>query len=132
MTDPQLAAVYRKAANIIRENGHHQGAYLDGTLLLTRTRQTVPVDATGALSLVITGAPVPPADLIDCPQLYQDAVAFLSRRIRSAIVDTDPEERIADWNDEPERTADEVIAALESVARDIDFMFSAPRLAVAA
>jgi hypothetical protein len=132
MSNPQLAAVYEKAADVIRRNGHHQGAYLDGALLLTRSRTTVPVDATGALSLVITGEPVPPADLVDCPELYQDAVTFLGSRIRSTIVDWDPEERIADWNDQPARTADEVIAAFESAAKDIDFMFAASVLAVAA
>ncbi|GHB56046.1 hypothetical protein GCM10010331_49920 [Streptomyces xanthochromogenes] len=132
MSNPQLAFVYLQAADIIRANGHHQGGYLNGALLLARTRQTVPVDATGALSLVITGDPVPPADLVDCPQLYQDAVTFLGGRIHSTIVDWDPEERIADWNDQDGRTAAEVIAAFESAAADIDFMFSAPLVAVAA
>lgn len=133
MSNPQLAVVYRQAADVIRNNGHHQGGYLDGARLLTRTRQTVPVDATGAVSLVLTGEPVPPADLVDCPELYQDAVKFLGSRIHSTIADWDPEERIADWNDQPERTADEVIAAFESAADDIDFMFAATALkAVAA
>jgi hypothetical protein len=132
MSNPKLAAVYREAADVIRANGHHQGGYLNGALLLTRTRQTVPVDATGALSLVITGDAVPPADLVDCPELYQAAVTFLASRIHSMVGDADPEERIADWNDQDGRTAAEVIAAFESAAADIDFMFSAPLLAVAA
>ncbi|MEV5944495.1 hypothetical protein, partial [Streptomyces sp. NPDC051994] len=121
MSNPKLADIYREAAQVIGKNGHHQGAYLDGSRLLTRSRTTVPVDATGSLSLVITGDPVPPADLVDCPQLYQDAVMFLASRIRSAAAAWDSEERIADWNDEPDRTSAEVVAAFESAANDIDF-----------
>ncbi|MFJ2399791.1 hypothetical protein ACIOUE_00705 [Streptomyces xanthochromogenes] len=44
------------------------------------------------------------------------------------MVAEDPEERIADWNDQSERTEEEVAAAFESAARDIEFMFAAPAL----
>ncbi|MFK0182490.1 hypothetical protein ACIQVR_41810 [Streptomyces xanthochromogenes] len=128
MTNPQLAAVYEKAADVIRLNHHHKGAFYDGMATLTRERSQVAVCSLGALSLVLTGSPQPPADFDDCDPTYQDAVWFLSWRIQSAVVSEDPEERIADWNDQSERTEEEVAAAFESAARDIEFMFAAPAL----
>ncbi|MFB7647197.1 hypothetical protein ACFC0S_17095 [Streptomyces sp. NPDC056084] len=128
MSNPHLAAVYEKAADVIRLNHHHKGDFYDGVATLNRERSQVPVCSLGALSLALTGDPRPAAEFDDCDELYQDAVRFLSWRIQSAVVAEDPEERIADWNDQSERTEAQVIRAFESAAKDIEFMFAAPAL----
>lgn len=107
MSNPQLAAVYREAAEVIRTNGHRKNRFCDSNLR---------VCTLGALSIAVTGDPEPPEEL---DGLLAEAVADLSPRIDSTIADWDPEERIADWNDEPERTADEVVDALLLAAKAV-------------
>ncbi|MFD9567716.1 hypothetical protein [Streptomyces sp. NPDC059994] len=113
MNNPELAAVFSEAADSIRANG-----LLKGTFVTYRgPAGTLPVmDPLGALSQAITGKPVPPDAFDQCDDLYQEAVWFLSSRISSPVVDDDPEERIADWGDHEDRTADQVVAALTSAA----------------
>lgn len=100
----EIADVIDKAAEIIDRNGHHQG-YLydetkaDGGLLL----QACPVDTVGAINIAVFGKPRWPAeDHPDC-LLAQAAVEALQKTIGKPIVG---------WNDETERTQDDVITSL--------------------
>lgn len=108
-----LAPVFRRAAEVIKANGHNKGGFYrtpdrsSGLLDVDRW----PVDAVGALRVAATGAPGTDNELTDA------AVLFLSPRIESFTVDSDPIERIADWNDRAGVTAWQVIAALYDAAK---------------
>ncbi|MGW7001316.1 DUF6197 family protein [Streptomyces sp. NPDC054933] len=105
-----LAPVYRRAADVIRTNGHYTGDYYSSADALFLPKPQCPVCTVGALRIATTGSP----DVAD--DLTSSAVAFFSPRITSNIVNEDPVERIADWNDDPERTHDEVVEALLAAA----------------
>jgi hypothetical protein len=104
-----MAVTFRRAAQILQARGHAKGWFVDDNGC---------VCAMGAL-LAATGtdpAIVPDDGIVD----YSPAVRFLSDRLWVAIDDPDPVERIAEWNDQPERTQAEVVAALLSAAREIE------------
>jgi hypothetical protein len=95
-----VAAVLERAADVIVERGWCQGVFHCGSS----------VCAVGAISVVVNGDPIPvdrmPAtdafdlwlhDHRDLPPYGEDGL-------------------ISDWNDEPGRTADEVITALRECA----------------
>lgn len=104
----ETALVFRRAAQILQARGHNKGLY---------ESRTGEVCAVGAL-MAATGVdpkagPMPAAEV-------PEAVWFLSSRLWVAIGDDDPIERVAEWNDKPERTQAEVVAELLSAARDIE------------
>ncbi|MGW7087612.1 DUF6197 family protein [Streptomyces sp. NPDC054871] len=111
-----LAVVYQQAADVIRANGHYKGAYWgrpETGVGIEYAASECPVCAVGALSVAVTGSPVPQADEVD-PVI----IAFASRMFgpvnaEAAVV------RLAAWNDAPERTPDDVIAALENAAKPV-------------
>jgi hypothetical protein len=107
MSNPKLAAVYEKAADVVRINGHCKNWFYDSDLR---------VCTLGALSMAVTGEPQPPERL---DGLLAEAVADLSPRIVSATVDKDPIERIADWNDAAVRTPAEVVDTLLLAAKAV-------------
>lgn len=115
MTD--LAPIFLRAAEVIRTNGHYQGAYFEPSPESggQRTPADCPVCAAGAISIAVTGTPIPgETEYMD--RSMKDALLLLSGQIYSPVVG-DPIERIADWNDNPARTPAEVIAALETAAQ---------------
>lgn len=120
-----LAPVFARAAEVIKTNGHVKGRFyeplhVDGTNASPqRPSEECPVCAVGALRVAAGYDPDNGLGL----ESWQ-AIRFLSPRVYSNTTDADPVERIADWNDAPERTADEVVAALLDAAE-------AARLAVA-
>jgi hypothetical protein len=93
-----VADVLDRAADVIVERGHHKRNYvgLDGS-----------VCAVGAIRVAIAGGPVSPLR-IDQFDTYRSAQAWASDVVGSPI---------SRWNDAPERTAGEVIAALREAAR---------------
>lgn len=103
------------AAEILRRNGHFKGAYYaPGTDLPEWQR---PVCALGAILIAAEGDPRP-----EMPGVLGDTAAnaarALSRSIYSSVVDSDPIERIADWNDDADRTVDEVLQGLARAAEE--------------
>jgi hypothetical protein len=102
----ELPLIYRRAAQIIDGRGHSKGKVEqpDGS-----------VCAVGALR--IAGGYDVHNQLGELPYL---AAKFLSARLWVAIGDTDPIERIAEWNDAPERTVQEVRAALLAAAEAVE------------
>ncbi|MGW6741727.1 DUF6197 family protein [Streptomyces sp. NPDC055025] len=113
-----LAPLFRSAAAELRTRGHHQGHY---------TCPTGEVCTVGALSAAATGNPVP-AGTIDARTWA--AIEYLSPRIDSAIVDEDPIERIADWNDRTSTTPADVLTALEAAANALESELAAADAAV--
>lgn len=105
-----LAPLFRRAAEVIETNGHCKNWFHD-TYAIELPLRKRRVCAVGALC-VADG--LPPDELSALAEL--EAVEFLSRRIDSNVVDEDPVERIADWNDAPARTEAEVIEALRDAA----------------
>lgn len=117
-TDPGMAAVFRRAAEVIGTNGLYQGHYFDDTEDSARTPSERPVCTVGALRVAAGTAPQP-LTTADVPPIVAEAMAVLSARIESTIVDGDHEERIAQWSDTAGRTADEVVAEFLAAAEAV-------------
>jgi hypothetical protein len=98
--DPQI---YRAAADVIRTNGWIQGAFYRGGP--GRTPAKCPVCLEGAVRIATSGNP------IDLNDDGFHAVNWLE----SQVVKSQDRDAI-DWNDNPDRTVDEVLAALEQAA----------------
>jgi hypothetical protein len=106
-----LAVLFRDAAHLIA------AAAEAGLPLLTGELE----DLTGPVPRYCTLGALYEADPergIVYSHLPTEAVLFLSGRVVSDVMDDDPAERIVDWNDQPQRTAAEVVAALLEAARD--------------
>ncbi|MFJ7999046.1 hypothetical protein ACIQ7D_18125 [Streptomyces sp. NPDC096310] len=103
-----LITLFRQAATEMSTRGHHQGHF---------TCPTGEVCTVGALSVAVTGNPVP-AEKVDASTWA--AIEYLSPRIDSNIVDEDPIERIADWNDRTSTTPSDVLAVLEAAANALE------------
>lgn len=103
-SNADIADVIDKAAEIIDRNGHHQG-YLydedqaDGGLLLKFCR----VDAVGAINIAVFDMPRWPAEDNPSSPLAQAAVLALQETVGKPV---------PGWNDEDERTQDDVITFL--------------------
>lgn len=119
-----LAAVYLKAANIIRTNGHYKGAYFEPSpesgVGIRPNPTECSVCIAGAISLAMTDWPVPAGLAEGDPEPFQDAIQRLAD-ITGVEGDpaSEPVGRIAAWNDTTERTQDDVIAALENAAQAV-------------
>lgn len=111
-----LAPIYLQAANVIRINGHCQNWFFDLYSEGKKLRKDCRVCTVGALSLAVTGDPVPPVVL---EGVLREAIADLSARIYSPVEDDDPVERVAAWNDARGRTPADVIAAFEAAAKAV-------------
>ncbi|WP_458089317.1 DUF6197 family protein [Streptomyces malaysiensis] len=113
-----FAATFREAANIIRANGHNKGYWYsvpETGVGIELSPAECPVCAAGAISIALTGVPKPGRH--DVP-LVEAAVRRLMEHLipgyRRALAVWDLGVL---WNDVPERTADQVIAAFEVAAR---------------
>jgi hypothetical protein len=119
----KLAEIYLKAAEVIRTNGHYKGAYFEpspesGVGILPAPTEC-PVCIAGALSIAISGQPTPDRDASP-ERAHYDVIAG---RLADAMgIEGDPTlepvGRLAGWNDVDDRTADDVIAALEQAAKE--------------
>ena len=107
-----IADVLDEAARILRRNGWHQGFYYDRSKKTDGTRfDQCRVCARGAINLASDGPP--DNDALPGAAEAADALLewlYLSNRLGDAL-------SVADWNDKPGRTVDEVLAALEGAAR---------------
>ena len=113
MTD--LAKVYLLAADTIRRNGHTKGDYYslpESAVGILRGRCESPVCAAGALSVVVCGDPIPYFDG-EFDLVIRD---FASRTLGDYSGDVVI--AVANWNDTPERTPADVIAAFEQAAKE--------------
>jgi hypothetical protein len=108
----QTVTDLRAAADIIERNGWHQGNYFlpDDP----KPPQECRVCALGAIHVAIHGQPWSP--MFDSEQEDRTLKAFAAA---SRFVDG-PWGSLVGWNDEPDRTAEEVIAALRGAADSID------------
>lgn len=98
----ETAAILDEAANVIEWNGWTQGFYYDASVDLPPAE--CPVCPIGAIGLAM-GATNPKTDRA----FGSPAEIALERYLGIAAV--------IDWNDDPDRTAAEVIAALRGAAR---------------
>lgn len=103
-----IADALDKAAEVIDRNGHHKG-YLydegqaDGGLLVQCCR----VDVVGAINIAVFGVPRWPAEDHPGCTLAQAAVLALQETIGTPV---------PGWNDEAERTSDDVMTNLWEAA----------------
>ncbi|MFE9003178.1 hypothetical protein ACFYOY_13700 [Streptomyces sp. NPDC007875] len=108
-----FAATYREAAGIIRANGHNKGYWYPMAETEIAPAEC-PVDAGGAISIALTGAPKPARR--DVPLVEAAARRFMEHlrpgyKRSMAIWD------LGRWNDAEERTAAGVILAFKDAAR---------------
>ncbi|MGW7688918.1 DUF6197 family protein [Streptomyces asiaticus] len=112
-----FATTFRRAADIIRTNGHNKGDYYrfpETGVGIQLAPAECPVCAAGAISIALTGAPKPSGH--DVPLVEAAARRLLEHLIpgyKRALAIWD----LGLWNDADERTADQVIAAFEDAAR---------------
>jgi len=110
----ELAAVYRRAMEVIKTNGWCQGNFFESGQGVRPA--DCPVCAAGALGVAVAGDPF----VIDNRPLLLDAERFLSEHVgpcpADLDADPDPVDVIATWNDDPFRTVDHVLAVLERAA----------------
>lgn len=116
LTEPkaaEIADLLDKAAEVVHSNGHHKGylydeAQADGTSLDDRTPiADCRVDAVGAINAAVFGKPRWPAEDHAGCRLAEAAVTALEAHVGKPV---------QGWNDAPETTADDVIAALWDTA----------------
>jgi hypothetical protein len=108
-----LAELFRSGARVLTENGLYKGDLLDRIAEGAGIPpEDCPVCTIGALRVAATGDPEEPNDL------SQAAVALLSARVESLVVDDDPDERVADWSDR--ETAPTVIRVLRQTADELE------------
>lgn len=116
--EPGPARVLRAAAEVIDRNGWAQGAYFDVDVAGLVGAGAAPVCAAGAIRVAATGLP--------------DQVSVSADRAESAFAEflrgafglewsagDEPVEVIASWNDDEDRRADQVVAALREAAGEV-------------
>ena len=114
-TQRQLANLLREAALLIANNGLCKDHFIDLNAPADVPAEMCALDPVGALRVAACGDPVDEDN-----ELANAAVVELSGRVDSNITELDPVERIADWADCPERTADEVVAVMRAAAEQLD------------
>ncbi|MEU0783450.1 hypothetical protein ABZ341_17990 [Streptomyces sp. NPDC006173] len=120
----KLAEIYLKAAEVIRTNGHYKGAYFEPSpesgVGITPSPSECAVCIAGALSIAISGDPIPDRDFGPNRRQY-DAIAGRLADLMNIEGDPklEPVGRLAGWNDAEERTADDVVAAFQQAAKAV-------------
>jgi hypothetical protein len=109
------AVILTDAVEILRRNGHFKGGYVLETG--TAPFEQRPVCAIGAILIAAEGDPRPEMPGV-LGETASAAARVLARSIHSTVVDDDPIERIADWNDAEDRTPDEVMQAMTVAAEE--------------
>lgn len=116
-THPGLAAVFRRAAEVIKINGHNKGDYYTLPAKgfgIELALAECPVCVAGALSIAINGDPRPVFSDVN------DAAGFLAERLNPEYEGADPVFYLAQWNDAEERTTDDVVAELLAAAEAVE------------
>lgn len=119
-----LTEIYLKAAQVIRANGHYKGAYYESAPEAGVGIQFAPTECSmciaGAVSMAMTGWPIP-GGWDDDGRAEFDAAARRLAELVGAEDDPllEPVGRLAGWNDADDRTAADVIAALEQAAKAV-------------
>ena len=109
------AVILADAVEILRRNGHFKGGYYAPSNEAPEWER--PVCAIGAILIAAEGDPRPEMPGV-LGETASAAARVLARSIHSTVVDDDPIERIADWNDAPERTPGEVMQAMTIAAEE--------------
>lgn len=131
---PELAGVFRLAAQIIAVNGHHQGDYIPDPFnrVLKALPAERPMSAVAALRCAELGHPQ------RFGPVSTAAIRFLADRL---LVDEEPpfwtdefslECHVAAWGDVPGRTPAEVVAELLRAAEAIELLTPPPPVPVVA
>lgn len=107
------AVILADAVEILRRNGHFKGGYHSPDGHIPENER--PVCALGAILIAAEGEPIPEMPGVFGVDAYE-AAKTLARSITSSVVDDDPIERIADWNDNEDRTPGEVMQAMAEAA----------------
>ena len=116
-TQQQILNCLREAVALIQANGLNKGHYIDLNAPADVPAEMCALDPVGALRVVACGDPVEEGN-----DLANAAIDALSPYVDSSVHDRDPVERIADWADQPERTADDVVALMREVAERLPLL----------
>lgn len=108
VSEERIREVAARAAEIIRTNGWYQGFYVDNLREDRKDVRECPVCLAGAINIADGRDPRDEG-------LFGDSIGAFAA-IRRRIERLTNACLIAEWNDDPSRTADEVIAVLEQVA----------------
>jgi hypothetical protein len=100
------------AADIIEQNGWHQGGYATAPAADGGTRDTCPTDP-NATCFCVFGAMRRVLNLGDNVPIYSSHAYRTARNLLSNVIG---DRRPAEWNDAPGRTKGEVVAALRADA----------------
>ncbi|ONK13098.1 hypothetical protein [Streptomyces sp. MP131-18] len=106
-----LAEVYRAAAQLIAERGLFRGGFSS----IARSPEERCYCTVAAIRVA---AGVAPDD--DGHPVAEAAIRRLAPMVDPAVINSDPVERVAAWNDRPERTTCEVVATLNAAAEDAE------------
>lgn len=115
----EIADVLDRAAVDITEHGLHKGAYVEMDDAKDITVDA-PCCAAGAINRVVNGHPLRDFHGDDCLAVKEALLEYLG----VDLVDEDDQhlsfedydDRIAKWNDEPERTAEQVVDTFRAAA----------------
>ena len=113
-----LSHIYRRAAEVISVNGLNKGDYFSwpaSGVGIAVGRDECPVCVAGALAVAIFGDPMPDSN----EGTFDDAASRLAARVDSRFDGEEPVSCLANWNDKPERTANEVVAELLAAAEAV-------------
>ena len=105
----ETAAVLDRAADIVEKNGLHKGTFASGALIGGGAFTDKCCCARGAINMAANGNN--PWETSEAGELAHDALCKylgISGRV---------DQSVADWNDDEDRTADEVLAALRGAAQ---------------
>lgn len=116
---PSPAEILRGAACYLRRHGWTQHTYFSGPT----DNPTPPACLLGALAMATFGHrfpdnPYDQPEWIDYKRAEQALIDYLA--LNSSPDDEWPEPELGEWNDQPARTADQVITALEQAAAWVD------------
>ncbi len=121
--DPTPADILRCAALYLDRHGLHRG-----DMFANLTQLTPPACVQGAIQMAACGgttAPHAPGTIA----LVDETTAVLADHLchGAYLASTDPGQRVADWNDQPGRTATQAAAVLHAAADDWDRVYGGAR-----
>lgn len=105
----ETAAILDRAADVIERNGLHKGSFCAMGPDLPKLLSNRACCARGAINFAANGEN--PQQTSDAGELAHDALC------RHLGISGNVDQSVADWNDAPDRTAEQVIAALRGAAR---------------
>jgi hypothetical protein len=111
MSDLEIADVLDRAAAHIEKVGWLQGDLYDDYTVPRKQLTECRVCAMGALNVALHGTPIFPLDLQPHEMTSHEIADIVRRRIDDV--------ELADWNDAPQRSQDEVTALLRKTAAEL-------------